>query len=53
MAKFKKIGEIKGFKKNIDKEVLKTLENQGLLIIDDDEDDKGWKTYHILEEVEI
>ena len=30
MTKFKKIGEIHGFKKDIDKEVLETLENQGL-----------------------
>ena len=30
MTKFKKIGKIHGFKKDIDKEVLETLENQGL-----------------------
>ena len=36
MTKFKKIGEIHGFKEDIDKEVLETLENQGLLIVDDD-----------------
>ena len=51
MTKFKKIGEIHGFKKDIDKEVLETLENQGLLIVDDDEHNTGWKTYHILKEV--
>ena len=51
MTKFKKIGEIHGFKKDIDKEVLETLENQGLLIVEDDEYNIGWKTYHILKEV--
>ena len=51
MTKFKKIGEIHGFKEDIDKEVLETLENQGLLIVDDDERDEDWKVYHILKEV--
>ena len=51
MTKFKKIGEIHGFKKDIDKEVLETLENQGLLIVDDDERNEDWKVYHILKEV--
>ena len=50
MTKFKKIGEIHGFKGDIDKEVLETLENQGLLIVDDDERNGDWKTYHILKE---
>ena len=48
MTKFKKIGEIHGFKEDIDKEVLETLENQGLLIVDDDERNEDWKVYHIL-----
>ena len=51
MTKFKKIGEIHGFKKDIDKEVLETLENQGLLIVDDDERNEDWKIYHILKKV--
>lgn len=50
MTKFKKIGEIHGFKKDIDKEVLETLENQGLSIVDDDERNEDWKLYHILKE---
>ena len=50
MAKFKKICEIHGFNNDIDKEVLETLENQGLLIVDDDERNEDWKTYHILKE---
>lgn len=50
MAKFKKIGEIHGFQKDIAKEVLETLEKQGLLIVDDDERNEDWKVYHILKE---
>ena len=50
MTKFKKIGEIHGFKEDIDKEVLETLENQGLLIVDDDKRNEDWKVYHILKE---
>ena len=50
MAKLKKIGEIHGFKEDIDKEVLETLENQGLLIVDDDKRNEDWKVYHILKE---
>ena len=50
MTKFTKIGEIHGFKQDIDKEVLETLENQGLLIVDDDERNEDWKVYHILKE---
>ena len=50
MARLKKIGEILGFKKDIDVEVLETLENQGLLIVDDDERNEDWKVYHILKE---
>ena len=51
MTKFKKIGEIHGSKKDTDKEVLETLENQGLLIVDDDERNEDWKIYHILKKV--
>ena len=50
MTKFKKIGEIHGFKEDIDKEVLETLENQGLLIVDDDKRNEDWKVYHIFKE---
>lgn len=51
MAKLKKIGEIRGFDRELSKGVLETLENQGFLVVDDDENDDGWKTYHILKEV--
>ena len=51
MTKFKKIGEIRGFERDGIKEVLETLENQGLLIVDDDERNEDWKIYHILKKV--
>ena len=50
MTKFKKIGEIHGYKQDNIKEVAETLENQGLLIVDDDERNEDWKVYHILKE---
>lgn len=50
MAKFKKIGEIRGFDRELSKGVIETLENQGFSVVDDDENDDGWKTYHILKE---
>ena len=50
MTKFKKIGEIHGFKEDIDKEVLETLEKQGFVVVDDNELEESWKTYHVLRE---
>ena len=50
MTKFKKIGEIHGFKKDIDKEVLEALEKQGFVVVDDNELEESWKIYHILRE---
>lgn len=51
MAKFKKIGEIRGYDDHNIKEVIEILENQGFTVVDDDKSDTGWKTYHILKEV--
>lgn len=51
MAKFKKIGEIQCFEENDIYDVIKTLENQGFTVVDDNEDEDNWKTYHILKEV--
>ena len=50
MAKLKKIGEICGYDDHNIKEVIKTLENQGFIVVDDDKSNAGWKTYHILKE---
>ena len=51
MTKFKKIGEIRCFGRDNIKEVLETLENQGFVLVDEDEGEFGWKTYHILKKV--
>ena len=50
MTKFKKIGEIQGYKQDRIEEVVKALENQGFLVVDDNEYEESWKTYHILRE---
>lgn len=50
MTKLKKIGEIRGFERELSKGVLEALENQGFLVVDDDENDDHWKIYHILKE---
>lgn len=51
MAKLKKIGEIHGYKLDNIKEVTETLEKQGFVVVDDNELEESWKTYHILREV--
>ena len=50
MTKFKKIGEIHGYKQDNIKEVAETLEKQGFVVVDDNELEESWKTYHILRE---
>lgn len=50
MAKLKKIGEIGCYGKDDIKDVIETLEKQGFTVIDNDERETGWKTYHILKE---
>ena len=51
MTKFKKICEIQGYEENDIYSVIKTLENQGFTVVDDNEDKDSWKTYHVLREV--
>ena len=51
ITKFKKIGEIHGYKQDGIKEVAETLEKQGFVVVDDNELEESWKTYHILREV--
>ena len=46
--KLVKIGEIHGFDGNSIVDVIKTLENQGYIVVDDDEDELRWKTWHVL-----
>ena len=52
MTQFKKICEIQGCKENDICSVIKTLENQGFTVVDDDENKDGWKTYHVLREAQ-
>ena len=50
MTKLKKIGEIQGYKQDNIKEVAEALEKQGFVVVDDNELEESWKTYHILRE---
>ena len=50
MAKFKKIGEIQGYEQDNIKEIVRILEKQGFVVVDDNELEESWKTYHILRE---
>ena len=50
MAKLKKICEIQGYTEEGISEVLETLEKQGFVVVDDNELEESWKTYHILRE---
>ena len=50
MNKLRKSAEIRGLKDKFIREVLETLENKGFLIVDDDEYENGYKTWHILKE---
>lgn len=50
MNKLRKIAEIRGSKDKFTREVLETLENKGFLVVDDDEYENGYKTWHILKE---
>lgn len=51
MEKLKKIGEISCYGKDGISEVLETIEKQGFVVVDDNERDTGWKTYHILKKL--
>lgn len=46
--KLVKIGEISGFDNSSIVDAVKTLENQGYIVVDDNEDETRWKTWHIL-----
>lgn len=52
MTKLEKIAEIKGYSDKSTKEVIEILENKGFMVVDDDKLDSGWKTFHILKNVE-
>lgn len=48
MGYFKKIVEIRAYPNNSTKQFIEMLENKGFIVVDDDESDSGWKTYHVL-----
>ena len=48
--KLKKIGEIRGFIGDGINDIAKTLENQGFIVVDDDEREEKYKRYYILKE---
>lgn len=52
MTKLEKFAEIKGYSDKSTKEVIETLENKGFVVVDDDKLDTGWKTFHVLKNVE-
>lgn len=51
MENFKKIAEIKAYYEKDVKEVIKTLENTGFVVVDDDENDTTYKLWHVLKKV--
>lgn len=44
MEKLRKIGEINGWGQTDVVEIVKTLEKQGFIVVDDNEDKDNWKT---------
>lgn len=51
MEKLRKIGEINGYEQTDVVEIVKTLEKQGFIIVDDNEDNDSWKTWHVMVKV--
>ena len=52
MTKLEKFAEIKRYSDRSRKEIIETLENKGFVVVDDDKLDTGWKTFHVLKNVE-
>ena len=51
MEKLRKIGEINGWGQTDVVEIVKTLEKQGFFVVDDNEDNDNWKTWHVMVKV--
>lgn len=51
MEKLRKIGEINGWGQTDVVEIVKTLEKQGFIVVDDNEDNDNWKTWHVMVKV--
>lgn len=47
-GKIKKIGEINGWGQTDVVEIVKTLEKQGFIVVDDNEDNDNWKTWYVM-----
>ena len=51
MEKLRKIGEINGWGQTDVVEIVKALEKQGFIVVDDNEDNDSWKTWHVMVKV--
>ena len=51
MEKLRKIGEINGWGQTDVVEIVKALEKQGFIVVDDNEDNDNWKTWHVMVKV--
>ena len=48
MEKLKKIAVISGYYDSEVIKVVESLEKQGFIVVDDDENEFGWKTWHVM-----
>ena len=51
MEKLRKIGEINGWGQTDVVEIVKALEKQGFIVVDDNEDNDSCKTWHVMVKV--
>ena len=51
MEKLRKIGEINGWGQTDVVGIVKTIEKQGFIVVDDNEDNDNWKTWHVMVKV--
>ena len=51
MEKLSKIGEINGCGQTDVVEIVKAIEKQGFIVVDDNEDNNSWKTWHVMVKV--
>jgi hypothetical protein len=48
MARLEKIGEICGYKSKILMQMIRTVEDDGFIAVDDNPSENNWKTYHVM-----
>ncbi|WP_182431669.1 hypothetical protein [Clostridium sp. AF32-12BH] len=51
MEKLRKIAIINGYPNSDTIKVVEALEKQGFIVVDDDEKEVHWKTWHVMEKV--